>query len=83
MEDWSSGIATSVGGNLITGIIVVLIFLIKNKCKHYESSCNLSCCRATFSDRTLHRAPEVSRPPREVDLEEPGRAQLRGEGHTL
>ena len=63
---WSSGLATSVGGNLITAVFLLLAFFLRNKCKHYRSHCDSPCCKLDVSDKTMRGSSH----PDSTDLEE-------------
>lgn len=56
----SGALSASVLGNVLTVGIGIVVWLIKNKCKHCESECDMPCCRVSARDETTRG---TSRPP--------------------
>ena len=63
-------VGVSAAGNLLTILVGVLIFILKEKCKksHFKSKCHTGCCDVLVSDETIREVP-LSRPPSQVDEE--------------
>ena len=62
-----SGIVTSVLGNVLTIGIGLLVWVVKNKCKHCESECDMPCCKVSARDETIR---DTSHPP-DLSLSDP------------
>ena len=64
---------TTIFGNLLTVGLGLVVWIVKNRCKHCESECMMPCCNVHARDQTMR---DTSHPPASVegesDLEESG-----------
>ena len=75
-DSWGQSIGVSAAGNFLTILLGLIVYLVRQKCKHCRSDCHTTCCDVVVSDQTLHEAvielshssPRPSRPTSPVPL---------------
>ena len=64
MEDadltFGNQILISILGNFLTVGMGLIVWIVKEKCSHCESECNLPCCKIRARDQTRHTCPEAN-----------------------
>jgi len=50
-------ILISILGNALTVVLGLLVYIVKVKCKHFQSDCLCPCCRLRSSDQTIRTSP--------------------------
>ena len=68
--DYWANFLTSTGGSAVGAVIMLLAWVIRNKCKHTKSKCHSPCCEFSAQEDSLRQTT------RELRLE---LARLRGD----
>ena len=50
-------VLVSILGNALTVVLGLLVYIVKVKCKHFQSDCLCPCCRLRSSDQTIRTSP--------------------------
>ena len=52
-------IGVSAAGNIVTILLGLVVYLVRQKCRHCRSSCHTGCCDLQVSDETMHCSPDT------------------------
>ena len=68
METQLGGNFTSnVGANLVTGLLFVVVWFLKNKCRHSRCDTNSACCSCHFDDYEDNTDTEIENSKENAD----------------